>query len=69
MGTEGIDQKAVGSSIVSSKYNKPVVGSVPRVGQPAPQSLKQSAGDAPNQSHREPTRFGDWENAGRCIDF
>jgi hypothetical protein len=24
---------------------------------------------APNSPRPEPTRYGDWEKAGRCIDF
>ena len=69
MSIEGIDQKTVSSSTKSSKDGKPFVDAVPKVNQPASKSIKRSAGDGAVASHPDPTRFGDWEHAGRCIDF
>ena len=69
MGTAGSDQKTVVLSTVSSKYGKAVVDAVPKVNQPESKSVKRTAGDGPITSHPDPTRFGDWEHAGRCIDF
>ena len=69
MGIEGKDNKTVVSSTASSKYGKAVVDAVPKVNQPESKSVKRSAGDGPITSHSDPTRFGDWEHAGRCIDF
>ncbi|HIA41795.1 MAG TPA: DUF1674 domain-containing protein [Gammaproteobacteria bacterium] len=37
--------------------------------QPETNATKQSACSSPITSHPDPTRFGDWEHAGRCIDF
>ena len=69
MSMEGIDQKTVSSSTEPSKYGKPVVDAVPKAKQPVSKSVKRSAGDGAITSHPDPTRFGDWEHAGRCIDF
>ena len=66
---EGIDQKPVVSSTVPSKHGNTTVDAVPKASQSVPQSVKRSAGDSPITSHPDPTRFGDWEHAGRCIDF
>ena len=69
MGIEGIDQNAVVSSTVPSEYGKAVVGPDSKESQPVSQSVKQTAGCGPIPSHPDPTRFGDWERAGRCVDF
>jgi len=37
----------------------------PKPAQPEPQKLKEIGGPP----GREPTRYGDWELNGRCIDF
>ena len=66
---EGIDQKTVVSSTVPSKHGNTTVDAVPKASQSVPQSVKRSAGDGPIASDPDPTRFGDWEHAGRCIDF
>ena len=66
---EGIDQKTVVSSPASSKYGTAFVDAVPTANQPASKSVKRSVDDGPITSHPDPTRFGDWEHAGRCIDF
>ena len=66
---EGIDRKTVSSSTESSKYGKPVVDEVSKANQPVSKSVKRTSGDGPITSHPDPTRFGDWERAGRCIDF
>ena len=66
---EGIDRKTVSSSTESSKYGKPVVDAVPKANPPVSKSEKRTSGDGPITSHPDPTRFGDWEHAGRCIDF
>ena len=42
---------------------------------PGPQPEKRSAGETPQPQEKggpkgpEPTRYGDWENNGRCTDF
>ena len=69
MGIEGKDKKTVVSSTGSSKYGKAVVDAVPKVNQPESKSVKRTVGNSPITSHPDPTRFGDWEHAGRCIDF
>ena len=69
MGMEGIDQKPVVSSTVSSKYGKTVGDAVRKASQPVSQSVKRSDGDGQIPFYPDPTRFGDWEHAGRCIDF
>ena len=66
---EGIDQKRVVSSTVSSKYGKAIVDAVPKERQRVSQSVKRPAGGGTIASYPDPTRFGDWEHAGRCIDF
>ena len=66
---EGIDQKAVISSTVASRCGNTIVDAVPGADQPIDQSNKQSASDDPIQPEPDPTRYGDWERAGRCIDF
>ncbi len=66
---EGRDQKAAVSTTVSNKSGKVAVDVVPKASLPVYQSVKRSAGDSPIASHPDPTRFGDWEHAGRCIDF
>ena len=66
---EGIDQKTVSSSTESSKYGKRVVDAVPKANQPVSKSVKRTSGDGPKTSPPDPPRFGDWEHAGRCIDF
>jgi len=66
---EGKDKKTVVSSPASSKYGKAVVDAVPKANQPVSKPVKRTAGDGPIASHPDPTRFGDWEHAGRCIDF
>ena len=69
MGIEGIDHKSVVSSRVSSKYGKNPVDAAPKVSQPVSQSVKRFDGDGLITLCPDPTRFGDWEYAGRCIDF
>ena len=69
MGMAGSDQKTVVLSTVSSKYGKAIVDTVPKANQPESKSVKRAAGDGPITSHPDPTRFDDWEHAGRCIDF
>ena len=66
---EAMDKKSVDSSTVSSKYGKDVIDAVPKASQPVPQPVERSASGGPISSHPDPTRFGDWERAGRCIDF
>ena len=42
---------------------------------PGPQPEKRTAGETPQPQEKggpkgpEPTRYGDWENNGRCTDF
>ena len=69
MGMDGIDQKTVVSPTVSSKYGKAVVDAVPKANQPESKSVKRASGDDLMTPHPDPTRFGDWEQNGRCIDF
>ena len=37
--------------------------------QPAPQAAPQADADGAKAARPDPTRFGDWEKNGRCIDF
>ncbi len=69
MGMEGTDQKTVASSAGSSKHSKMFVDSVAKASQSRSKSVKQSADNGLILFHSDPTRFGDWERAGRCIDF
>ena len=69
MGMEGIDRKTVVSPTVSNKYGKKAVYAVQRASQAVPQSVKQCASYDPIVPHPDSTRFGDWERAGRCIEF
>ncbi len=66
---EVIDQKPVVSSTLSNKCSKTIADTVPTASQPLSQSVKQSTGSGPISYDPDPTRFGDWERAGRCIDF
>ena len=66
---EVIDQKPVVSLTSSNKYNKTIADGIPKASQPVSQSVKQTAGCGPIPSHPDRTRFGDWERAGRCVDF
>jgi len=36
---------------------------------PAASSVPAKPAASPEASHADPTRFGDWEIKGRCIDF
>ena len=69
MGMAGSDQKTVVLSTVSSKYGKAIVDTVSKANQPESKSVKRAASDGPITSRPAPTRFDDWEHAGRCIDF
>jgi hypothetical protein len=69
VGTADSDQKPVVLSTVSSKYGKAIVDAAPKANQPESKSVKRVATDGPITSHPDPTRFDDWEHAGRCIDF
>ena len=69
MGMEGLDQKAVVSSIASNKSGKTVVNVVPKADQHVSHSIEQSGDHGSMASCADPTRFGDWEYSGRCIDF
>ena len=71
MGMDGIDQKTVVSPTVSSKYGKAVVDAVPKANQSKSKSVERVGGDGDGlmTPHPDPTRFGDWEKNGRCIDF
>ena len=69
MGMEGLDQNLFDSSTVSTKNARAVVDVVRQTNQPDSTSAKRSVGDGPTTCHPDPTRFGDWEHAGRCIDF
>ena len=69
MGMDGIDQKTVVSPTVSSKYGKTVVDAVPGASQSVAQSVKRSDDEGPITFCPDPTRFGDWEHAGHCVDF
>ena len=66
---EVIDQKATVSSTLSNNYSKTIADTIRKTNQSLPESVNLSAGDGPKVSHPDPTRFGDWERAGRCIDF
>lgn len=46
---------------------KPTPGAAPKAS-PAP-AAKNGDKTAPEAPHPDPTRFGDWEKKGRCIDF
>jgi hypothetical protein len=37
--------------------------------QPAPQAAPRAGADGAEAARPDPTRFGDWEKNGRCIDF
>ena len=65
---EGLDQNIVVSSKASGKHAKTVI-SLRKTVKPVSQSVKRNTGDCSNSSHPDPTRFDDWEHAGRCIDF
>jgi|TARA_B100001964_G_scaffold39500_1_gene43073 hypothetical protein len=66
---DGIDQKTVVSPTVSSKSGKVAVDAVPTANQLESKSVKRASGDGLMTPHPDPTRFGDWEQNGRCIDF
>ncbi|HEX7718453.1 MAG TPA: DUF1674 domain-containing protein [Woeseiaceae bacterium] len=34
-----------------------------------PSAVRESHVGQPAQRHPDPTRYGDWEKGGRCIDF
>ncbi|MBT3793119.1 MAG: DUF1674 domain-containing protein [Rhodospirillales bacterium] len=36
---------------------------------PAPESVEKTGDAAAEAPRPDPTRFGDWEKNGRCIDF
>lgn len=45
-------------------------GRVPDEAPPTPEAAESRQGPARDEKPRpEPTRYGDWEKAGRCIDF
>ena len=64
-----LPQKPVVSSTSSNNYGNTIAVGVPKASQSVPLSVEQSAGSGLMPSHPDPTRFGDWERAGRCIDF
>jgi hypothetical protein len=41
----------------------------PRQPEPAPQPTTAPAAEHGGRGGLEPTRYGDWEKNGRCIDF
>ena len=72
MDIEGINQKTEILSGAASKRGNRIPDFVVDVltsKQPETNATKQSACSSPITSHPDPTRFGDWEHAGRCIDF
>jgi hypothetical protein len=46
-----------------------VPGADMRPGPPAPPTARPVAREIGGRDGPDPTRFGDWEKAGRCIDF
>ncbi|MFI4908346.1 MAG: DUF1674 domain-containing protein [Steroidobacterales bacterium] len=63
---------------ISSEKNSPLLPSVPSSEPASRATAAGSADTAPPAARRreiggpsgpEPTRFGDWERKGRCIDF
>ena len=69
MGMDGIDQKTVIPSTVSSRCGKAAVDAVPNANEPESKLVKRAGGERLMKPHPDPTRFGDWEKNGRCIDF
>ena len=69
MGMDGIDQKTVVPSTVSSRYGKAAVNAVPKANEPESNFEKRAGSEGLMKPHLDPTRFGDWEKNGRCIDF
>lgn len=41
----------------------------PEAGQPPPGDTPAGPGGEHPPRHPDPTRYGDWEKGGRCIDF
>jgi len=48
---------------------QPVPGAEARPGPPLPHTAAPTAREIGGRDGPDPTRFGDWEKAGRCIDF
>lgn len=69
MGMDGINQKTVVPSTVLSRYDKAAVDAVPKANERESKSVKRAGGEGLMTPHPDPTRFGDWEKNGRCIDF
>ena len=65
----GIDQKTVVPSTVSSRYGRGAVGAVPKANEPESKLVKRAGGEGVMTPHPDPTRFGDWEKNGRCIEY
>lgn len=49
----------------------PPMDDTPQTAKPAPQKPSEKPATAPDSAKPtpDPTRFGDWEKNGRCIDF
>ncbi len=69
MGMVGSDQTKLGLPVVSSRYAEAVVSSVPKAGRVEVKSVSTAVSTEPPKLHPDPTRYGDWERAGRCVDF
>ena len=69
MGMDGIDQKNVVPSTVSSRYGEAALDTVPKTNKSESKLVKRAGGEGVMTPHLDPTRFGDWEKNGRCIDF
>ncbi|HLF98194.1 MAG TPA: DUF1674 domain-containing protein [Methylococcaceae bacterium] len=51
-------------------FPEPKTGGVPDEAPTAPETAEPQQQPAQGERPRlEPTRYGDWEKAGRCIDF
>ena len=66
---KGLNEKRSGSWTLPTQNRKELVGVASKVDRSNSKAMERPMDDASVESHPDPTRFGDWEQAGRCIDF
>jgi len=54
---------------MNAPENKPVEPAPAAAGSPQPTQAPARPREIGGRDGPEPTRYGDWEKAGRCIDF
>lgn len=62
-----VGKRAVDSKALDSEQQPVPLGDI--VGEGASVGAEQTTGEIGGPKGLEPTRYGDWERKGRCVDF